>query len=86
MDEKTAVSNDSLALVPWVSPNSATVNAPPNNSKETQLESSEEPMDTEVADGASMEMDEEVERPAWQQHCMSPQPLPHAASHIMWSW
>ncbi|RWW11686.1 hypothetical protein BHE74_00047399 [Ensete ventricosum] len=87
MDGKIPVSNNCLALVPWVPPH-ATVGACEYADPQSGSQSLQEPMEAEEAGAAPMAVEENREQTAsgidddgiqqWQQqHCMAPEFLPN---------
>lgn len=94
-DQQTGVSNSCLAVIPWVPPHAATAtNGFGGSESESKL--SQEPMEAEETEAASMEVEEVTEQATTygldsegfqqrQQHCLNPQYLPGASSPIMWS-
>ncbi|RWW11566.1 hypothetical protein BHE74_00013324 [Ensete ventricosum] len=94
-DQRTGVSNSCLAVIPWVPPHAATATSGFGGS-ESDSKLSEEPMEAEETEAASMEVEEITEQATTygldsegfqqrQQHCLNPQYLPGASSPIMWS-
>ncbi|XP_072992714.1 uncharacterized protein [Typha latifolia] len=84
-ESKPSGVNNCLAVVPWVSPH------------KLQNEIAEEEMESEGAQGTSMEIEEDIDQAApgggnggdclhqWQQHCMNPQLLAtNPSTPIMW--
>ncbi|THU57597.1 hypothetical protein C4D60_Mb03t05190 [Musa balbisiana] len=94
-DQQTGVSNSCLAVIPWVPPHAATATSGFGGS-ESESKLSQEPMEAEETEAASMEVEEVTEQATTygldgegfqqrQQHCLNPQHLPGASSPIMWS-
>ncbi|XP_064986772.1 uncharacterized protein LOC135625642 [Musa acuminata AAA Group] len=92
MDDKIPVSNNCLALVPWVPPQ-ATVGAYEYAGSQSGSQPSQEPMEAEEAGAAPMAVEENREQTVtginvdviqqWQQHCMAPEFLRNTPSRLM---
>ncbi|KAG1364532.1 hypothetical protein COCNU_11G013590 [Cocos nucifera] len=99
MEDKSAVSSNCLAMVPWV-PNQGFVVTTGSGVTTVQSKVSPETMEAEQIESVSMEVEEEGDQARqasidegaggegfhqWQQHCMTQFP-PNTSTPIMWSW
>lgn len=85
MDDKAGVSDNSLAVVPWVPSQ-----VPSVANLGSRVMHVEEPMEAE--EERAMEVEEQQAGGQadgfhqWQQHCIIPQPPQNTSAPIMWSW
>ncbi|XP_017700290.2 uncharacterized protein LOC103715535 isoform X1 [Phoenix dactylifera] len=101
VEDKSAVSSNCLAVVPWVPNKGSVVATGSGDPIEVQSKVSQEPMEAEQIESVSMEVEEERDQAEqasidggaggegfhqWQQHCMTPQLPPNPSTPVMWSW
>ncbi|XP_010929400.1 uncharacterized protein [Elaeis guineensis] len=99
IEDKSAVSSNRLAVVPWV-PNQGSVVTTGSGVTKVESKVPQEPMEAEQIESVSMEVEEERDQAEqasidegaggegfhqWPQHCMTQLP-PNTSTPIMWSW